>query len=142
MSSQVPPPSVIHLPENLDTQREVERRRVLVVDDEHLITDTICLILNQSGFEAAAAYNGEEAMEAAAKLRPGIVLSDVLMPRMSGVELGIRLHKECPATRVILLSGQTGTSEIIQQAEAHGYFFDLFPKPIRPQDLIARLKAI
>ncbi len=113
-----------------------------MVDDEYLITDTICAILNQNGFDAAAAYSGEQAMETALKLLPGVVLSDVLMPKMSGVELGIRLHEEFPSVKVILLSGQLATSEMIEKAEAQGHFFDLFPKPIHPEDLIARLKAI
>ena len=135
------PISIDDLPANADFQSG-GRRRVLVVDDEHLITDTICAILNQNGFEAAAAYNGQEAMEAALKMRPAMLLSDVLMPKMSGVELGIRLRKEFPAMRVILLSGQLATSEIIYQAESEGHFFELFSKPIHPEELIARLKAV
>jgi DNA-binding response OmpR family regulator len=142
LPSQVPPPLIVHLPEDFDTQREAGRRRILVVDDECLITDTICAILNQNGFDAAAAYSGEQAMETALKLLPGVVLSDVLMPKMSGVELGIRLHKEFPSMKVILLSGQLATTEMIEKAEAQGHFFDLLPKPIHPEDLIARLKAI
>ena len=116
--------------------------RVLVVDDENLITDTICAILNESGFEAVGAYSGAEALEAAGKYRPHIVLSDVMMPRMSGVELGIQLRSLYPETKVILFSGQAATSGIIQRAQADGHRFDLIPKPIHPRDLIARLQSL
>ena len=139
--SQVPPISVASLPEDFDIRRAAERTRVLVVDDESLITDTTCAILNRNGFDASAAYSGEEAVEAALKLLPGVVLIDVLMPRMSGVELAIRLRKDYPAMRVILFSGQLATSEMIHQAEAQGYSFELFPKPIHPDELIARLRT-
>ncbi len=118
------------------------RMRVLVVDDEHLITDTLCAILNESGFEAVGAYSGIEALESAAKYQPHIVLSDVMMPRMSGVELGIELRNLYPEMKVILFSGQTATSGLIQRARADGHRFDLIPKPIHPRDLIARLRSL
>jgi DNA-binding response OmpR family regulator len=116
--------------------------RVLVVDDEHLITDTICAILNANGFSATGAYGGVEALQSATELRPEIVLTDVLMPQMSGVDLGIRLRCQFPDMKIILLSGQASTSTLIQSAEADGHHFTLFPKPIHPDDLIARLRNL
>ena len=116
--------------------------RVLVVDDECIITDTICAILNAHGFDAVGVYSGAEALQAATKLQPEIVLSDVLMPRMSGVDLGIELRSQFPDVRVILLSGQGSTSTMIQRAAADGHHFTIFPKPIHPEDLIARLRKL
>ena len=116
--------------------------RILVVDDEQLITDTICAILNECGFDAVGAYSGAEALEAAAIYQPQIVLTDVMMPRMSGVELGIQLRNLYPQTKVILFSGQVATSGMLQRAQADGHRFDLIPKPIHPRDLIARLKTL
>jgi len=115
--------------------------RILVVDDERLITDTICAILNENGFKAFGAYSGPEALEAAHEMRPEIVLSDVLMPRMSGVDLGIQLRNLYPEMKVVLLSGQAATSGMIQRAEADGHRFALIPKPIHPDELIARLRS-
>ena len=116
--------------------------RVLVVDDERLITDTICAILNENGFDAFGAYSGVEALEAASELRPQIVLSDVMMPKMSGVDLGIKLRSLYPEMKVALLSGQAATAGMIQRAEADGHRFILIPKPIHPDALIARLKDL
>jgi DNA-binding response OmpR family regulator len=116
------------------------RLRVLVVDDEHLIADTVTAILNNNGFEAGEAYSGEEAMERARQMRPDIVLSDVLMPRMSGVELGIQLRREFPDARIYLFSGQAATTELMRRAQAEGYDFELLPKPIHPEELLARLR--
>jgi len=139
LAVELPPPPMED-PGRLTTQRARERIHVLVVDDEHLITDTICAILEQNGFEATPAYSGAEALEAARDRRPDIVLSDVLMPRMSGVELGIALRQEFPDIRLFLFSGQAATSEMIHRAEADGHRFELFPKPIHPDELIARLR--
>lgn len=123
------------------TQNSDGRLRVLVVDDEHLITDTICAILKENGFEASGAYSGSEAISAARKLRPDVVLSDVQMPKMSGVELGIKLRNEFPDMKICLFSGQAATTSMIHRAEAEGHYFELFPKPIHPDELIARLKG-
>ncbi len=115
--------------------------RILVVDDERLITDTICAILNENGFSAVGAYGGPEALTLASEMRPEIVLTDVMMPVMSGVDLGIKLRSLYPETKVVLLSGQAATSGMIQRAEADGHRFVLIPKPIHPSELIARLKS-
>ncbi len=117
------------------------RLRVLVVDDEYLITDTICAILNDNGFDAVGAYSGSDAVSTAQRVRPDIVLSDVLMPRMSGVELGIHLRREFPEIKIFLFSGQAATSAMIHRAEAEGHYFELFPKPIHPDELLHRLRG-
>lgn len=129
-------------------QQETARRtsghtplRVLVVDDERLIAETVAAILNANGFEAVEAFNGEDALEAARKLQPDIVITDVLMPRMSGVELGMKIRQKFPATRIFLFSGQAATTELMRKAQADGYTFELFPKPIHPDDLIAKLRG-
>jgi DNA-binding response OmpR family regulator len=134
-----PPPFGGHL-ESLGPRARDGRMRVLVVDDEHLIADTLCAILNEHQFDAIAAHNGLEALEAARNLRPDVVLSDVLMPRMSGVDLAIQLRNEFPEIRVFLFSGQTATSGLILDAEEKGHHFELFPKPIHPDELMARLR--
>lgn len=113
---------------------------VLVVDDERLIADTISAILTEHGFVAFKAYSGEEAIRLAEEIEPDIVLSDVLMPIMSGVQMAILIKKSLPATCIVLLSGQAATAELMRQAAAAGYDFDLLAKPIHPEDLIRKLK--
>jgi DNA-binding response OmpR family regulator len=133
------------LPESPDYEGPGPARtllRVLVVDDEPLIAQTVTAILNVHGFEAREATCGEDALELARTFQPDIVLSDVLMPRMTGVDLGVRLRREFPQTRVLLFSGQAATSELMRKAEEKGYHFELFPKPIHPDELIARLRGL
>ncbi len=114
--------------------------RILVVDDEKIIADTIVQILNRNGFIADAAYGGEEAIEKAKRFCPELVLSDVLMPEVDGVEAAIEIRKHCPETRIVLFSGQAATVEILARARERGHSFELLPKPIHPTELIKRLR--
>ena len=116
-------------------------RRILVVDDEVLIADTIVQILNRNGFIAEAAYSGEQAIEMARLSCPELVLSDVLMPQIDGVEAAIQISKLCPDTRIVLFSGQAATLEILSRAKERGYNFELLPKPIHPTQLIQHLRS-
>lgn len=126
------PPPVCERPRSL---------RVLVVDDEQLVADTVAEILCQNGFDAVGVYSGKEALEAAAKLNPDVLLTDVLMPRMTGVELAIQFQAKYPRARILLFSGQASTADIVQEAKANGHHFDLLPKPIHPESLIAKLRC-
>jgi CheY-like chemotaxis protein len=116
------------------------RPRVLVVDDERLIADTCGEILEGAGFEAKTAYDGWAALEMVAEFRPDYLLTDVLMPRMNGVELAIAVNKMMPSVRILLFSGHAGISEILHQGHERGYEFELLAKPIHPTKLIERLQ--
>jgi len=115
---------------------------VLVVDDERLIADTISAILVEHGFAAFKAYSGEEALRLSQALRPDIVVSDVLMPQMSGIQMAIRIRESLPDTRIVLLSGQATTAELMRQAAAAGHTFELLAKPIHPEELVKKIKDL
>jgi CheY-like chemotaxis protein len=126
---------------NADTpEKEEARSKVLVVDDQRLIADTLAEILGNAGFDAVAAYDGFDALDKASRFRPQWVLTDVLMPRMNGVELAIAVRKNYPDSAILLFSGQAGISEILQEGHRQGYQFELIAKPIHPMRLIERLK--
>ena len=114
--------------------------RVLVVDDDMRIADTITEVLTHAGFEAQAAYTGESALQAAASFQPDCLLTDVLMSGMNGVELAVAFREQHPTSRILLISGQVGISEIIENAERRGLHFQLLPKPVHPRVLIEELR--
>jgi CheY-like chemotaxis protein len=105
-----------------------------------MIADTTAEILSKYGFRAVRAYSGQSALKLAEKLKPDYLLTDVLMPRMNGVELAIAISKILPAMKILLFSGQAGISDILREAEEEGYTFDLVAKPIHPEKLIEHLK--
>ena len=123
-----------------DSTRAVTAIRILVVDDEPLIADTIVQILNRSGFIAEAVYGGREAIDAARRTTPELILSDVLMPHIDGVEAAIAIQKFLPETRIVLFSGQAATVEILARARKRGYHFELLAKPLHPTQLIKHLR--
>lgn len=115
--------------------------RVLIVDDEPTIADTLAQILNASGFEAKAVYHGEAAVAEAEQFQPNILLTDVIMRGMSGIDAGVRVSKAVPHCRVILFSGQAATADLLHHAEAQGCRFEILAKPIHPQELVKVLSS-
>lgn len=113
-----------------------EKPKVLVVDDQALVADTLTEILGQYGFHAFAAYGGQSALELAKKIQPDYLLADVLMPFMNGVDLAIAIRNLLPQTKILLLSGQTGIFDLLSQAQQQGYEFEIVAKPIHPERLI------
>ena len=119
----------------------VGRKCVLVVDDETVIADSLAIILNENGYSAHAAYSGESAVEAAASLTPDILISDVVMGAMSGIELAIYFTKAFPQCRIVLMSGQAVTTHLLEWAARYGYQFELLPKPSHPRELLEYLSS-
>jgi DNA-binding NtrC family response regulator len=116
-------------------------RVVFVVDDEAVIAQTLAIILNQAGFQAIAFDHPEKAIAARAELTPALLISDVMMPGMTGVELAIQFRKAQPECKVLLFSGQASTADLLVKARAEGYDFDLLSKPVHPADLLAKLRV-
>ena len=113
--------------------------KVLVADDERVIADTLALILNQSGFEATAVYSGEKAIEAAKTLQPDMLISDVIMFGLNGIDAAIEIRKFMPTCKILLLSGFSSTADLLEDARKRGYHFEILAKPIPPSDILARL---
>ena len=72
---------------------------MLVVDDEHVIADTLAIILNQAGFDASAVYTGNDAVDIARSERPDLIISDVIMPDMNGIEAAIHIRGFLPPAK-------------------------------------------
>lgn len=118
------------------------RRRVLVADDERVIADTLQKILNQNGFEAVAVYGGQDAVDAVREWLPDIFLADVVMPAMNGIEAAIRILRMIPECRVLLISGNIQTPDLRREAQLLGNDFEWVQKPIHPEELLERLRAL
>lgn len=118
---------------------EKAKPKVLIADDERVIADTLAAILNQGGFEARAVYSCVKALEVAPQFKPDLLISDVIMSELNGIDAAVRMRMILPNIRVFLLSGQTATAELLERQNAAGYGFEVLTKPLHPKDLIARL---
>ena len=129
------------LSQSAEIECGVRPLRVLVVDDEEIVADSLARILNEKGFAAKAAYSGEEALESASTLRPDVLISDVIMPGISGVELALRISRQFPSCRIVLFSALTVMSNLINAFGAENSGFTLLAKPVHPEELMACLAA-
>lgn len=116
--------------------------RVFVVDDEWIIASTTAAILRLHGFDAKAFDSPHEAFRAACDENPDILLADVLMPRLSGVKLGILMKMVCPDCEVLLFSGHSNVAHMLASGDADGHGFELLSKPVQPLELIARVRHL
>jgi CheY-like chemotaxis protein len=115
--------------------------RVLVADDEQVIANTLAIILNQAGFEARAVFSGEKAVEALDSFQPDMLISDVIMTGMTGIEAAIITRARMPNCKILLFSGQAATADLLEKARAQGHEFEILAKPVHPTDLLAKLRG-
>ena len=115
--------------------------KILVADDERVIADTLAMILNQSGFEARAVYSGETALSLAATFEPDMLISDVIMADLNGIDAAIQFRVLLPKIKILLFSGQAATADLLEKARTKGYEFEILAKPVHPQDLLNKLRG-
>ena len=116
--------------------------RVLVIDDEKNLADTLVWILERAGFEATAAYDGESALQRLDTFQPDVVISDVIMPGVNGIEVCTRIQARFPKCHILLFSGQTATNELLGEAREHGLTWELLAKPMDPDELLAKVTSL
>jgi DNA-binding NtrC family response regulator len=116
-------------------------RVVFVVDDEAVIAETLAIILNRAGFQASAFDHPHKAIAARGGLMPDLLISDVVMPGVTGVELAIHFRQAQPGCKILLFSGQAATVDLLEKARVQGHDFELLSKPIHPADLLAKLRT-
>jgi len=119
----------------LDNRKAV----VLVVDDDAVIADTLAMILEQSGIRALVAYDGKSALEIAITVPPDLLLTDVAMPGMNGIDLALAIRHTLPKCKILLFSGQASTKDLLGTARDAGQDFTILAKPLHPTELLARV---
>lgn len=131
-----PEPSV----KDSDLRSSPDSVRVLVVDDECAIADTLARILRNHGFETLPEYSAEGATSAAQRFSPDILVTDVVMPGLSGIDLAEWFSKERPGCQIILTSANLhhhfDPADLSFQPEQEISFL---PKPVLVSDLIELL---
>ena len=116
--------------------------RVFVVDDEPVIASTLAAILKLHGYSAPSFTNPLEALAAARLRAPDLLISDVVMPGLSGVDLAIQIKVQCPDCKILLFSGQATTEDLLKGARSQGHAFLLLPKPVHPSLMLLSIGAL
>lgn len=112
---------------------------LMILDDDNAVRQTWTIIFRQQGYEVVPVDRGEAAIDAAQDRAPDILLADIHLPDMSGIEAAQRVQRIAPRCHILLISGDGESSEVLNAARAQGVTFEVLPKPISPPDLIRRI---
>jgi len=121
----------------------MRNERVLVVDDESLVADTLGLIFRRRGFDCQVAYSGEEALERMQSFAPSLLLLDLSMPGMSGLDVARAVAVSHPECRVLIMTGHY--SKLPEaQAYANGlrHPIEFATKPVQPDALLKQASSM
>src|ERR1700692_4407166 len=118
-----------------DPQRPV----ILVVDDERLIADTLTAVLRQNGFGAMAAYDGPSALQLTTVTPPQLLITDIAMPGMNGIQLALAIVHALPPLKSRFSSVH---APLFDQIEVHraGYHFPMLAKSVHPSDMLQHVQ--
>ncbi len=119
------------------------KARVLVVDDDRLVADTLCLIFRANGFDSEARYSAATGFECAQSYAPSMILCDIAMPEESGLQLARRIREALPETRLLMLTAYPShAAEVHDHAVQLRTPLKLLSKPCRPDDLLRETYAL
>ena len=118
----------------------VPKVRVLVADDEEVIATTLATILDLAGYDVCAVYSGEAALKLLDLFKPDLVITDITMPGVTGIEVAFAARLTLPRCKVLLFTGHAGLYTLLSPHNTGVLPFDLITKPIRPAELLEKLR--
>jgi CheY-like chemotaxis protein len=122
---------------------EITMQRVLVVDDDRLVADTLALIFEKNGFDAKAVYSADDALQHAREFVPDLLLCDVTMPGRDGLALALDVTDEFPNCRIIVLTGfYSNLTSVREQANRMSRPMGILTKPCQPAELLRHANDI
>jgi CheY-like chemotaxis protein len=99
-------------------------------------------ILKLHGYSATFFTSPREALAAARSKAPDLLISDVAMPGISGIDLAIQMKAQYPECKILLFSGQAATQDLLEDARSQGHNFQLLEKPVHPSAMLSRVEAL
>jgi DNA-binding NtrC family response regulator len=128
------------LPDRKAVLTSGSKARVLVIDDDRNVADTLALVLKFGGYEADVAYSGEQGLELARQSAYDHLLTDVMMEPMNGIQVAVAMRAISPGCKVLLISGNQRTSQLLAEAVSDGYEFEILAKPVHPTVILSHLR--
>ncbi len=116
-----------------------EMKRILIVDDEEMIVRTVKAYLDREGFKTYTAADGEEALRAFSEKGPDLIVLDLMLPKMSGIEVTKRI-RATSAVPIIMLTAKAAEADRVVGLELGAD--DYVVKPFSPRELVARVRAV
>jgi two-component system, cell cycle response regulator DivK len=126
-------------------QRQADMKNdlcVFVVDDMPLVAYTVSAVLRDEGHSAIPYTDPKLALRDARSFMPDVLISDVEMPELGGVDLALQVLAFCPKCKVLLMTGTIGPIKALEKARVRGFHFPLFEKPLSALTLVEELEAL
>ncbi|CAN5174408.1 MAG: MtrAB system response regulator MtrA [Nocardioides sp.] len=120
------------------TTESTSKGRILVVDDDASLAEMLTIVLRQEGYDSAAVGRGDEALAAFQDYRPDLVLLDLMLPGMDGIEVCRQIRKES-GVPIVMLTAKGDTVDVVVGLESGAD--DYVVKPFKPKELVARIRA-
>lgn len=119
------------------------KQRVLVVDDDHLVADTLNLVFQANGYECEAVYSAVDGLARARTFNPCLLLCDISMPEQSGLQLAEALHLELPDCKVLMITAySSNAAKVEQHVTRTRRSLKLLSKPCRPELLLQEAQSL
>jgi DNA-binding response OmpR family regulator len=117
--------------------------RILIIDDDHMVRETLRVILTAAGYEVALANDGKEGLNAFARFQPHLIITDILMPEKEGMETIQDLRQQAPDLPIIAISGggRVGNMSFLKVAQHFGAN-RTFAKPFEPDDILSAVNDL
>lgn len=116
--------------------------RIFVVDDEPVIASTLAVIFNMNGYSTRCFTEPMGVLAAAQSDVPDLLISDVAMPGLCGIDLAMQMRAQNPKCKILLFSGQAATLDLLENARSQGHNFQLLEKPVHPSTMLSRVAAL
>jgi CheY-like chemotaxis protein len=120
----------------------LQGKKILIVEDEKVVADTLGQILSANGYEIRVVYSAEDAVRFLADWRPDVAILDVMLPRMNGIELALLLKENLPECHALLFSGQPSVEVLMQKARNEGHQFEILAKPVHPTVMLDAISTL
>lgn len=115
---------------------------VLVVDDNMGVRVSLSLLLRHAGYHVFTAATGTAAIEATSGIATDLAIVDVVLPDLNGLQTAVEICKRLPNCKILLISGNPETGELLQAAERDGLHFEVLAKPMQPAELLAKAASL
>jgi DNA-binding NtrC family response regulator len=119
----------------------LDNATILVVDDERSIADTAAMVLDREGYCALALYNAADAIALLSRLDVALMVSDINMPEMDGIDLALKARELCPRMGILLMSGNETLETIKRRPGCEGCPFEFIAKPFGARQLLGQNQA-
>ena len=125
----------------LQPSQSTKRMKVLVCEDDEMVLKMVEFKLQKEGYEVILASDGKEAVEKIKESNPDIIITDIMMPYLTGLEIGHQVRKELKLTAPIIIVSSIGLEKTVLEAFQLGAD-DFITKPFSPNELSVRVKKL